>query len=176
MRLGVLTLFLSAVLPAIGGDMATNVPMPLAEVVGHVTTSPGFHTTLFAGEPDVRQPIAMAFDDRGRLWVVECYTYTGAGADAFDPSLRDRILIFEDSTGAGHFDKCKVFWDQGMRLTSIALGFGGVFCTSAPNLLFIPDRNGDNIPDGPPEILLDGWNEDQMHHTIVNGLKWGPDG
>ena len=176
MRLGLLTLLLSAVLPAAGGELAPNAPMPLAELAGHVTAPPGFHATLFAGEPDVRQPVAMAFDDRGRLWVVECYTYTGIGVDAFDPNFRDRILIFEDSKGTGHFDKRKVFWDQGMRLTSIALGFGGVFCTSAPNLLFIPDRNGGDIPDGPPEILLDGWNEDQMHHTIVNGLKWGPDG
>ena len=98
------------------------------------------------------------------------------GTMAFDTNRRDRILIFEDSKGTGHFDKRKVFWDQGVRLTGIALGFGGVFCTCAPNLIFIPDRNGDDIPDGPPEILLDGWNADQMHHTIVNGLKWGPDG
>jgi len=150
--------------------------MPLAEVAGNVTAPPGFHATLFAGEPDVRQPIAMAFDDRGRLWVVENYTYTGIGNDAFDTNRRDRILIFEDSKGTGHFDKRTVFWDQGVRLTGIALGFGGVFCTGAPYLLFIPDRNGGDIPDGSPEILLDGWNDDQMHHTIVNGPKWGPDG
>jgi putative membrane-bound dehydrogenase-like protein len=176
MRFSLCAILLSVVLPAVGSEVATNIPMPLAEVAGHVTAPPGFHTTLFAGEPDIRQPIAMTFDDRGRLWVVECYTYTGVGADAFDSNLRDRIIIFEDSTGAGHFDKRTVFWDQGVRLTSIALGFGGVFCTSAPNLLFIPNRRGGDIPDGPPEILLDGWNEDQMHHTIVNGLKWGPDG
>src|SRR5205823_3082114 len=52
----------------------------------------------------------------------------------------------------------------------------GVFATCAPNLIFIPDRDGDDIPDGPPEILLDGWNTDSIRHNIVNGLKWGPDG
>lgn len=176
MKSKILSLLCACALPVFGGELATNAPMPLDEVAAHVMAPPGFHATLFAGEPDVRQPIAMAFDDRGRLWVVENYTYTGVGNDAFDTNRRDRIVIFEDSKGTGHFDKRTVFWDQGVRLTGIAVGFGGVFCTCAPNLIFIPDRNGDDVPDGPPEILLDGWNDDQMHHTIVNGLKWGPDG
>jgi putative membrane-bound dehydrogenase-like protein len=163
-------------LPALSHGADATTPMPLADVAAHVSAPPGFHATLFAGEPDVCQPIAMTFDDRGRLWVVENYTYMGSGDDAFDTNRRDRIVIFEDSTGSGHFDKRKVFWDQGVRLTGIAVGFGGVFCTCAPNLIFIPDRNGDDVPDGPPEILLDGWNQDHMHHTIVNGIKWGPDG
>ncbi len=172
MKIQLLTLCVAASV----ASASTNAPMSLDQVASQVSAPPGFHATLFAGEPDVRQPIAMAFDDRGRLWVVENYTYTGVGADAFDTNSRDRILIFEDSNGAGHFDKRTVFWDQGVRLTGLALGFGGVFCTCAPNLIFIPiDKSGEK-PGGPPEILLDGWNEDQMHHTIVNGLKWGPDG
>ena len=150
--------------------------MPLAEAAAHVTAPPGFHATLFAGEPDICQPIAMAFDDRGRLWVAENYSYTGVGVNAFDTNRHDRILIFEDSKGAGHFDKRTVFWDQGVRLTSIAVGFGGVFCTCAPNLIFIPVRDGGEAPEGPPQILLDGFNATEIHHNIVNGLKWGPDG
>src|SRR5882762_6387563 len=154
---------------------SANLPLAVAEAAKRVSLPPGFEATLFAGEPDVHQPIAMAFDDRGRLWVAECYTYADARTN-FDLNLHDRILIFEDSKGTGHFDKCKVFWDKGQRLTSIALGFGGVFATSAPNLIFIPDRNGDDVADRPPEILLDGWNADAVRHNIVNGLKWGPDG
>ena len=130
---------------------------------------------MFSAEPDVHQPIAMTFDDRGRLWVAECYTYSNAKTN-FDLNLHDRILIFEDSKGTGHFGKKTVFWDKGQRLTSIAVGFGGVYATCAPNLLFIPDRNGDDVPDGPPEVLLDGWNDNAVRHNIVNGLKWGPDG
>jgi putative membrane-bound dehydrogenase-like protein len=117
----------------------------------------------------------MCFDDRGRLWVAECYTYADVKTN-YDLHLHDRIVIFEDSKGTGHFDKRTVFWDKGQRLTSIAVGFGGVFATCAPNLIFIPDRNGDDVPDGPPEVLLDGWNDDVVRHNIVNGLKWGPDG
>src|SRR5205085_10660071 len=56
------------------------------------------------------------------------------------------------------------------------LGCGAVLATCAPNLIYIPDRNGDDSPDGPPEILLDGWNADAVRHNMVNGLKWGPDG
>jgi len=158
-----------------GAETATDRPLPVSEAARRVLLPPGFEASLFAGEPDVRQPIAMTFDDRGRLWVAECYTYADVRTN-YDLNLRDRIVIFEDSKGTGHFDKRKIFWDQGKRLTSIAVGFGGVFATCAPNLIFIPDRNGDDVPDGPPEVLLDGWNDDVIRHNIVNGLKWGPDG
>ncbi|HTL18256.1 MAG TPA: PVC-type heme-binding CxxCH protein [Patescibacteria group bacterium] len=157
------------------GQTTNDLPVPLAEAASHVTVPPGFKATLFAGEPDIRQPIAMTFDDRGRLWVAECYTYADLKTN-YDLNLRDRIVIFEDSKGTGHFDKQTIFWDQGKRLTSIAVGFGGVFATCAPNLIFIPDRNGDDVADGPPEVLLDGWDTDVVRHNIINGLKWGPDG
>jgi putative membrane-bound dehydrogenase-like protein len=165
----------SVVLPGLGAPATNDLPIPVSLAANHIILPRGFKATLFAGEPDVRQPIGMTFDDRGRLWVVECYTYADVKTN-YDLNLRDRIVIFEDSKGTGHFDKRKVFWDQGKRLTSIALGFGGVFATCAPNLIFIPDRNGDDVPDGPPKILLDGWDTDVVRHNIVNGLKWGPDG
>src|SRR5258708_2460163 len=117
----VLAPVLFGVFPLFGNQSATNdLPVPGSEVASHVTLPPGFRTTLFAGEPDVRQPIALTFDDRGRLWVAECYTYSDVKTN-FDLNLRDRILIFEDSKGTGHFDKRIVFWDQGKRLTSIAV-------------------------------------------------------
>ena len=136
---------------------------------------PGFRATVFAAEPDVQQPIAMAFDTRGRLWVAENYTYADSKIN-FDSRLRDRIVIFEDRDGDGHFDKRTVFWDDAQKLTSIELGFGGVWALCAPHLLFIPDHNGDDVPDGPPEVMLDGWNDGAVRHNIVNGLRWGPDG
>ncbi|MDG2468603.1 MAG: c-type cytochrome [Pirellulaceae bacterium] len=136
---------------------------------------PGFVKTLFAAEPEIRQPIAATTDPRGRVWICENYTYSDRELN-FDLSLRDRIVILEDTDGDGEMDSRKVFWDQGTRLTSIEIGFGGVFVLCAPNLLFIPDRNRDDIPDGPPEILLDGWNDNAVRHNIANGLMWGPDG
>jgi putative membrane-bound dehydrogenase-like protein len=150
-------------------------PMPAEEVARTMELPPGFSCKVFAAEPDVQQPIAMAWDARGRLWVAECYTYA-ENPGRWNTSLRDRILIFEDTDNDGHFDKRTVFWDEGVRLTSIELGNGGVYALCAPNLIFIPDRNGDDVPDGPPEVLLDGFNFKTIGHNIVNGLRWGPDG
>jgi putative membrane-bound dehydrogenase-like protein len=135
----------------------------------------GFSISLFASEPDVNQPIALATDDRGRLWVAENYTYAERATN-FDDRMRDRVVIFEDEDADGKFDKRTEFWDQGRRLTSVEIGYGGVWVLDAPNLLFIPDRNGDDVPDGKPVVMLDGWDDDAVRHNIVNGLRWGPDG
>ena len=69
-----------------------------------------------------------------------------------------------------------MFWDKAQKLTSVELGFGGVWALCPPQLLFIPDRNGDDVPDGEPEVVLDGWDHDAVGHNIANGLRWGPDG
>ena len=151
-----------------------KLPTPEKSLAG-ITLPKGFRATVFAAEPDVRQPIAMAFDDRGRLWVAECYTYADRKL-IYNTELRDRIVIFEDTDGDGRFDKRKVFHDGLQRLTSIALGFGGIWATCAPHFVFIPDKNGDDKPDGEPEVLLDGWHSGRVRHNIANGLKWGPDG
>jgi putative membrane-bound dehydrogenase-like protein len=138
-----------------------------------IKAPPGFKVSVFAAEPDVQNPIAITTDDRGRLWVAENYTYAENG---FEMSLRDRIIVLEDNHHTGHFDKRTVFWDGAQKLTSIEVGFGGVWALCAPRLLFIPDRDGDLVPDGEPEVVLDGWDDRDVHHNIVNGLRWGPDG
>src|SRR4051794_37924010 len=79
-----------------------DIPPTPADTVKLITVPPGFNVTLFAGEPDVQQPISMCFDDRGRLWVAECYTYDGNGWDA---KHRDRLVVFEDTDNDGRFDK-----------------------------------------------------------------------
>ncbi len=136
---------------------------------------PGFKANLYASEPDVHQPIAMTMDERGRLWVAECFTYSDRSQN-YDTELNDRILIFEDKDNDGRFDDRKVFWEGGKKLTGIEIGFGGVWVTCAPTFMFIPDADKDDIPDGPPQVLLDGFEDDVIRHNIVNGLRWGPDG
>ena len=148
---------------------------PAAVALKKIQLPPGFKATLFASEPDVHQPIFATTDARGRLWVVECYTYSDR-KENFNTQLNDRIVIFEDTDNDGVFDSRKIFWDQGKKLTSAEVGLGGVWVTAAPNFMFIPDRNQDDVPDGEPEILLDGFEDSVIRHNIVNGLRWGPDG
>jgi putative membrane-bound dehydrogenase-like protein len=163
-----LLLFTSAGRAAEEGE--PSAPVPAAEAPGKMTLPEGFQATLFAGEPDVVQPIAIAFDDRGRLWVAECLSYP-----TWKETGRDRIVIFEDQDNDGRFDTRRVFWDKGNYLTGLAVGFGGVWACCAPYLYFIPDRNGDDAPDGEPEVVLDGWSTTGVHN-VVNGLVWGLDG
>jgi len=137
-----------------------------------MTLPPGFRATLFAGEPDVVQPIAMAIDDRGRIWVAEAYSYPRRVPDR---QARDRILIFEDTDGDGRFDTRMVFADHLNLVSGLEVGFGGVWVGAAPYLMFIPDRDGDDRPDGPPQVLLDGWGQHDTHETL-NTFTWGPDG
>src|SRR5690349_5870542 len=71
-----------------------------------ITLPDGFKAGLFAGEPDVVQPIAFTIDQRGRMWVVESMTYPVRQPEG---KGRDRIIILEDTKGTGHFDKRTVF-------------------------------------------------------------------
>src|SRR5215210_5995050 len=127
------------------GDVAPA-PRPAEQTVAAFKLQPGFHATVFAAEPDVTQPIGFCFDDRGRLWVAECFSYPD-----WKPEGNDRILVLEDTDGDGRHDKRTVFYDKLNYVTGIEVGFGGVFVLSAPNLLFIPDKNQDDQPDSSPE-------------------------
>lgn len=135
----------------------------------------GFTATMFAHEPDVRNPIGITTDERGRLWVAENYTYSESSL-GWNDKLKDRVIILEDTDNDGKADKRKVFWENGRRLTSVEIGYGGIWVLDAPKLLFIPDKNRDDVPDGEPIVMLDGWNDSSIRHNIVNGLRWGPDG
>lgn len=150
--------------------LAQDKPVPPGEAAARFKLPPGFKATLFAGEPDLVQPIAFTFDDRGRLWVVECHSYPN-----WDGERKDRVLILEDTDGDGKHDKRSVFLDDGRNLTGIEYGFGGIWLTSVPNLIFVPDKDGDDRPDAPPVVKLDGWDL-KARHNVVNGITWAPDG
>lgn len=154
----------------LAGPSFADGPVPAGEAVRHFKLPAGFQATLFAGEPDVVQPIAFTFDDRGRLWVVENHSYPGWAGEA-----HDRVLIFTDRDGDGRFDERKVFLENGKNLSGIEWGFGGVWLCSVPNLVFVPDANGDDVPDGPQVAKLDGWDLNAKHN-VFNSLAWGPDG
>ncbi len=145
----------------------------------NMTVPPGFSVSLFAGEPDVHQPIAFCFDDRGRLWVVEAFVYPkrikgdGPMLPEADRKKGDKILIFEDTDGDGKFDKRTVFL-EGLNLVSgIEYGFGGLWIGAAPYFCFIPILENDKP--GEVKVLLDGWGYEDTHETL-NSFVWGPDG
>jgi putative membrane-bound dehydrogenase-like protein len=155
--------------------IAQDRPVPPAEAPGKFTLPDGFRATLFAGEPAVVQPIAFAFDDRGRVWVVECLSYPHWKHDG---TGSDRVTMFEDTDGDGRHDVRHVVYDKGSNLSGIELGHGGIWLCSVPNLIFLPcDFNAEKpAVTGKPEIVLDGWNLKDTKHNIFNSLIWGPDG
>ncbi|MDF1861394.1 MAG: c-type cytochrome [Verrucomicrobiales bacterium] len=156
-------------------DKAARPPSP-EEALAMLKLPEGFSANLFAAEPEVRNPIAMAWDRKGRMWIAENYTYAER-AMRFDLSLKDRVLILEDTDGDGTADSRKVFTDEVQMLTSVEVGRGGVWLMCPPQLLFLPDRDEDDKPDGAPEVVLDGFTVAQSnYHNFANGLRWGPDG
>jgi len=146
-------------------------------------------------EPIVRQPVFLNFDERGRMWVVQYLQYPAPAGlkevsrDKFwravydkvpEPPPRgvkgqDKITIHEDTDGDGTFDKHKTFVDGLNIATSCVRGRGGVWVLNPPYLLFYPDKNDDDVPDGDPIVHLAGFGLEDTH-SVVNSLRWGPDG
>ena len=170
-------------------------PLEPAEAERHFRTPEDLEIKLAVGEPDVRQPLSLKWDERGRLWVVEYIQYpdpAGLKMLSRDKFLRsvydkvppppphhfpgaDRISIHEDTDGDGRYDRHRVFLEGLSLASSIALGRGGVFVLNPPYLLFYADRNRDDVPDGDPEVLLEGFGIEDSH-SVANSLRWGPDG
>ncbi|HJT76322.1 MAG TPA: PVC-type heme-binding CxxCH protein [Gemmataceae bacterium] len=170
-------------------------PRSPAESMKLFQVAPDLKLDQVLTEPAVAQPVSMNFDERGRLWVVQYLQYpfpAGLKILSEDKFLRavydkvppppphhfpgrDKITIHESTRGDGVFDKQTTFL-QGLNIvTSCARGRGGVFVLNPPYLLFYPDRNNDDVPDGPPEVLLEGFGLEDTH-SCVNSLQWGPDG
>src|SRR5579875_1716522 len=120
-------------------DRPPNEPRAPAEATRRMTVPAGFTVELIASEPEIVNPIAMTFDDKGRLWVTESLEYprlVGSGPG------RDRVKILEDTKGTGRFDKVTVF-AEGLNIpTGVAVGYGGVWVLNAPDLLFMKEKDG----------------------------------
>jgi len=150
--------------------------MSAGEAIEKWKLPPGFRVNVFAAEPDVQNPIDLAWDARGRLWIAENYTYAER-SQRFDLSLRDRVVVFEDTDHDGTFEKRTEFTNNVQMLTSVEVGHGGVWLMCPPYVLFIPDADHDLIPDGPAQVVLDGFTVAQAnYHNFANGLRFGPDG
>jgi putative membrane-bound dehydrogenase-like protein len=156
-----------------GGRQATF--MTAEDAVEAMTVQEGFAANVYASEPTITQPMAFCWDDRGRLWVAENRDYETRGR-GFANSGDSRILILEDTDRDGVADVRKVFSEGIPFPAAIAVGFDGVFLGSPPNLLFLPDRDGDDKADADAiEVRLTGWGIRDRHETL-NSFHWGPDG
>jgi putative membrane-bound dehydrogenase-like protein len=152
---------------------------------------------ILAQHPVVAQPSFLNFDERGRVWVVQYRQYpepaglnlvskdrfwravydkvpAPPGHPKFVPG-KDRITIHEDVDGDGSYESVKTFSDGLNLVTSCVRGHGGVYVLQPPYLLFYADENDDDIPDGDPEVLLEGFGIEDTH-SICSSLCWGPDG
>ena len=143
------------------------------EAVAKMSIPEGFDVSIYTSEPHIGEPIAFTFDAKGRVWVVENYNYVNRRSHKNEQL--SRIQIFEDTDSDGVFDTKKLFHDKITFASGIAIGHGGVYLGAPPNLVFIPDANGDDVPDAEPEVLLDGWGMHDRHETL-NSFIWGPDG
>jgi putative membrane-bound dehydrogenase-like protein len=192
-----LPVFALAPLAALAAPADDRLPvLSPADSLRHFTVDEGLEIELVAAEPDVAQPVYLTFDERGRMWVVQYRQYPfPAGLkvvghdeywrvqyDAFPPPPpprhtpgADKVTIFEDRDGDGRFESSKDFV-TGLNITTAALpGKGGVWVMNPPYLLFYPDANHDDTPDGDPVVHLAGFGLEDMH-AVASSLTWGPDG
>src|SRR5262249_46825491 len=148
-------------------DRIPNRALCPEQAIEAMTVPPGFTVELVAAEPDIANPIAMAFDDRGRIWITESFEYPRKDAG---PG-RDRVKVLEDTDGDGRADRITVFTD-GLNIPSgVACGHGGVWVLNAPNLVFLRDTDGDDRADN-CEVVLTGFGRADVHE-LPSTLTWG---
>ncbi|MEZ6114247.1 MAG: c-type cytochrome [Pirellulaceae bacterium] len=146
-------------------------------------------------EPHIGQPLSIKWDARGRLWVMQYLQYpnpAGLTMISRDKFLRsvydkvppppphhfpgaDKISVHEDTDGDGQYDSHKTFVEGLSLASSFALDRNGLWVLNPPYLLFYPDANQDDRPDGDPEVHLEGFGIEDSH-SVANSLRWGPDG
>ncbi|OWK43782.1 PVC-type heme-binding CxxCH protein [Fimbriiglobus ruber] len=155
----------------------------------------GFTARAVATEPMIRQPLSISFDERGRMWVLQYLQYpnpAGLKPVKQDQYLRtvwdripeppprgpkgaDRITICYDPDEHGVYHKSKDFVSGLNLATGFCIGGGGVYVVQPPYLLFYPDKDHDDVPDGDPEVVASGFGMEDTH-SYANSLQWGPDG
>ena len=165
------------------------------EAPRRMTLAADLQVQLVAAEPLIAQPVCIEFDPRGRLWVLQYLQYPNPAGlkravvdrwsrTTYDrvpeppphgPRGADRITILEDPNGDGRAVRAHDFVNGLNLATGLAFGHGGVFVLNVPYLLFYPDRNEDDLPDGDPIVCLSGFGMEDAH-SVANSLTWGPDG
>ncbi len=146
-------------------------PLPAEESVKHFSTPVGFKVELFAADPDIKKPVCMAWDHRGRLWIGETIDYPNQLQPAGQG--RDRIKICEDTNGDGRADKFTIFADKLSIPTAIAFWRGGAIVQNGTETLYLKDTDGDDRADQ-RDVLFSGWAMGDTHGGVSN-FQYGLD-
>jgi putative heme-binding domain-containing protein len=164
--------------------VTTNKPGPLpggkheflsgVDQISKMSIAKGMKVSLYASEeqfPELVNPVQMAIDTKGRVWVSAWPTYPH-----WKPGeeMNDKLLILEDTNGDGMADRCKVFADHLHNPTGFEFWNGGVIVAQAPYLVFLKDTNGDDRADT-MERILGGLDTADTHHT-ANSFTFDPGG
>src|SRR5262245_15367770 len=129
-------------------------PLTPKEAIKHFQLPSGLRIELVACEPQIESPVAMAFDEHGKLWVVEMRDYPNGPKKGEPPAGRIRVL--EDKDGDGFFETSTIFADNLLFANGILPWKGGVIVTAAPHILYLRDTDGDGKADV-KEILYEGF-------------------
>jgi uncharacterized cupredoxin-like copper-binding protein len=149
-----------------------RIPTP-QEQLEKFTLAPGYEVNLFASEVEspLYNPMGMAFDPEGRLWVITSPNYPqllpGKTPD-------DKLLYYEDTDGDGVADRHTVFLDNLLIPTGFALDTDGVYLAQQPNIWFVQDTDGDGKGDR-KDVILHGFSVEDSHHS-TSAFTWGPEG
>lgn len=146
-------------------------PLSVKGSMERTQVAPDLKLELFAAEPDIMKPIAMAWDERGRCWVAETSDYPHGVKPGGEGN--DRIKICEDTDGDGRADKFTVFADKLNIPTSLTFASGGLLVSQPPRFLFLKDTNGDDKADERRDIIT-GWGIGDTHAQASN-LHYGLD-
>ncbi|MCS7158975.1 MAG: c-type cytochrome [Gemmatales bacterium] len=122
-------------------------PLSPREALATFAVVPGFRIELAAAEPEVIDPVAMTFDEDGRLWVVEMPGYPNGGVGTGKPVIAGRVRMLEDHDGDGYFERSCIFVDDLRFPTGVTVWRGGVIVANAPDLVYCRDTDGDGRAD-----------------------------
>ena len=138
----------------------------------------GFRLELVAHEPLVVDPIQLAFDEDGRLYVVEMRWYQSeTRTDLMFDERIGRIRLLEDTNGDGTFETSTIFADK-LRYPSAVFPYnGGVYVGLEPDLLYMKDTNGDGVADVRQVVFTGFGNQrDRLDSQMfMNSLTWSLD-
>src|SRR5581483_6402642 len=132
----------------------------------------GFRAELVAAEPNIVDPVAIAFDEEGRLFVAEMRGYPNAGV-ATGPVHSGKVKMLQDRDGDGFYETCTTF-AEGLRFpTSVMPWRGGLLVAVAPDIIFFEDTDGDGRADR-QRSLYTGFGLNNIQQ-LINSLQWGLD-